>query len=69
MRGENEIRTLDVPRLELVEIDVGNDIQIDGVEGELLAEVVVEELLFGGMEAEAGRDLGVAIHGDTHLGV
>lgn len=58
---------MDVPRLEFVEVDVADDVEVDLVGGDLLAEVVVEELLLRGVEAEAGRDLGVAIDGEVHV--
>lgn len=56
------IYTLNVPRLQFVEIDVANDIEVDLLVGDLLAEVVLEKLLFSGVESEARRDLRLAIH-------
>ena len=60
------ITTLDVPWLQLVEIDVADDIKVYLFGGDLLAEVVVEELLLRGVETEPRRDARLPIHRDTH---
>ena len=59
--------TLDVPWFEFVEVDVADDVKVDFLGGDFLAEVVVEELLLGGVEAEARGDLGVSIHRQVHV--
>lgn len=58
---------MNIPWLELVKVDIADDVEVDFVAGDFLAEVVVEELLLGGVEAEAGRDLGIAIDGEVHV--
>ena len=58
---------MNVPWLELVEIDVAYDIEIDLLAGNLLAQVVVQELFLGGMEAKARGQAGLAINSDAHL--
>jgi hypothetical protein len=60
------VRTLDVPWLELVEVDVADDVEVDLLGGHLLAEVVVEQLLLRGVEAEPRRHARLAVHRDAH---
>lgn len=58
---------MNVPGLEFVKIDVSDDIEVDFLGGDFLGEVIVEELLLGGVETEPGRDLGVSIDGQIHV--
>jgi hypothetical protein len=53
---------LDVPWLELVEVDVADDVEVDLLGGDLLAEVVVEELLLRGVEPEPRRHARLPVH-------
>jgi hypothetical protein len=46
---------LDVPWLELVEVDVAYDVEVDPLGGDLLAEVIVEQLLLRRVEPEPRR--------------
>lgn len=57
---------MNVPWLELIEIDVTDDIEIDLLAGDLFSQVVAEELLLSWVEAEARRDTGLAVDGDAH---
>jgi hypothetical protein len=57
---------LDVPWLELVEVDVAYDVQVDLLGGDLLAEVVVEQLLLRRMEPEPRRHAWLPVHRDAH---
>jgi len=59
--------TLNVPRFKLIEIDIADDVEIDLLAGDLLAQVVVQELLLSGMEAKARGHARLAIHSDAHL--
>jgi hypothetical protein len=47
---------LDVPWLELVEVDFAYDVEVDLLGGDLLAEVVVEQLLLRRVESEPWRN-------------
>ena len=49
------IITWQFPRVEFVEIDIGDDVEGEGVRGSLLGEVVCDELFIGREEAEARR--------------
>ena len=48
-------RTWQFPRLGLVEIDDGDDLELDLEVVDLALEVVADELVVGGVEAEPGR--------------
>jgi hypothetical protein len=48
--------TLEIPGFDAVEIDVADDVEVDLLGGDLLAEVVADELLVGGVEPEPRRD-------------
>lgn len=63
--GRNLI-TLDVPWLELVEVDVGDDVEVDPLRGHLLGEVVGEQLLLRRMEPEPRRHHRLPVHRDAH---
>lgn len=54
---------MNIPRFELIKIDFANYIEINLLESHFLFEVVVKKLLFGGMEAEAWRDLRLSVYG------
>ena len=58
--------TLDVPWLELVEVDVADDVEVDALRGHLLLEVVGEQLLLRGVEPEPRRHHGLPVHRDAH---
>lgn len=58
--------TLYVPRLQLVEINVADDVQFDLLRRHLLPQVVAEQLFLGGMKAEARRHTGPPIHRHAH---
>ena len=57
---------MDVPWLELVEVDVADDVEVDLLGGDLLAEVVVEQLLLRGVEPEPRRHTRLPVHRDAH---
>lgn len=61
------VRTLDIPGFELVKINLSNYIEIDLLKGHFLAKVVVKELLFGWMKAEARRDLRLTVYRQVHI--
>ena len=48
--------TCEIPWLDAVEVDVADNIEVDLLGGHLLAEIVADELLVGGVEPEPGRD-------------
>jgi hypothetical protein len=54
--------TLEIPRLNFVQIDVFYDVKIDLVGRHLLPEVVVDEFLVGGVEAESRGDMRESVH-------
>jgi hypothetical protein len=56
MRQQRRVSTWEVPRLALADVDLGDDLGL-GVDlaGDLALEVVADELLVGGVEAEAER--------------
>ena len=58
--------TLDVPWLELVEVDVGDDVEVDALQGHLLGEVVGEQLLLRRVEPEPRRHHRLPVHGNAH---
>lgn len=61
--------TRKIPGLVLVEISVGNGVRLepDRTDG-LLHQILVHQLLIGGVEPEAGRQIGrvVVLEGDSH---
>lgn len=61
------LRTLNVPRLELVEIDVRDDVQINVMKGDLVAKVVLKQLLFSRVEPKSWRHLGLPIYTHAHV--
>lgn len=48
------IMTFKIPRFELVEINLSNNVKIDGFIRHLLPQIVIEKLLIGGMKSESG---------------
>jgi hypothetical protein len=56
-----------IPWLKLIEIDIGDDIEINALIGDLLPQVVLQELLFSWMKSETRRDLRLPIHRYTHV--
>lgn len=52
---ERGVNTRQVPRFALVEIDLGDDLQLDLASVDLPLEIVGDELLVGGVETEARR--------------
>lgn len=61
------VRTLYIPWLKLIEIDVADDIEIYSLTGDLLLQVVLQEFLFSWMKSETWRHLRLPIHSYTHV--
>uniref|UniRef100_A0A0A9EXJ8 Uncharacterized protein n=1 Tax=Arundo donax TaxID=35708 RepID=A0A0A9EXJ8_ARUDO len=57
---------LDVPWLELVEINVADDVEVDLLGGDLLVKVVIEQLLLRRVEPEPRRHARLPVHRDAH---
>ena len=49
------IQTLQLPGLDLVEVDLPDDLEVELLKSDLLLEVVQQQLLVGGVEPEARR--------------
>jgi hypothetical protein len=54
--------TLEIPRLNFVQIDVFYDVEVDLVRRHLLPQVVVDEFLVGGVETESRGHMGESVH-------
>ena len=62
--GLNKL-TIEVPWVELMEIESGNDVGLAGEMGGLAVEEVDDELLVGGEESEAWGEVGTVISHDS----
>jgi len=58
---------LNIPWLELVEINITNNIEVNLLVRDLLPEVVLKKLLLGGVEPEARWDLRLSIDRYAHV--
>lgn len=56
------ILTLEIPRLNFVQIDVFYDVKVDLVGRHLLSQVVVDQFLVGGVETESRGDMRESVH-------
>ena len=54
--------TLEIPRLNFVQIDDFYDVEVDLVRRHLLPQVVVDEFLVGGVETESRGHMGESVH-------
>jgi hypothetical protein len=54
--------TLEIPRLDFVQVYVFNDVEIYLVRRHLLPQVIIHELLVGRVEAKSRRDMGGFVH-------
>lgn len=54
--------TLEIPGLNFVQIDVFYDVKVDLVGRHLVPQVVIDQLLVGGVETESRGDMGESVH-------